>query len=57
MLEFLNDAELDQLMGGAHLTTRVEYCNTLYKLVDNNWDSWSSGEQESAAAALEQHCL
>lgn len=56
MLELLNDLELDQLMGGAHVTTRIEYCNTLHMLIDNNWDSWSSGEKESAAAAYFEHC-
>lgn len=56
MLELLNDQELDQLTGGAHVVTKEEYCDTMDMLIENNWNRWSDAERKSAATAYAEHC-
>jgi len=46
MLELLNDQELDQLIGGAHVTTKKEYCRTLMMILMNS--NLDEGAKEGA---------
>lgn len=45
--------EMFEILGGV---SAKEYCATLDKLVDDNWDKWTVEQKRAAAYAFNKHC-